>query len=179
MQFAYDLHAQRRRRDDEYNYLHLVYLGQYDNNGIWVGHAARPEQRSSVPPPDADAVRARRSGTSGSARRARATFSTRASTARFQTVWIATVGGVQQRRHGHELPGVYERARATDDQRRRYAAVYYPYGVTHGSSPEQAYRSSRPVRRSRSAIRRPFAARYCGDRTTPTTATSTGSAIRR
>src|SRR5262249_36583867 len=23
--------------DNEYNYLHLVFLGQYDNNGIWIG----------------------------------------------------------------------------------------------------------------------------------------------
>ena len=35
VQFSYDL--TQYDADNEYNYLHLVYLGQYDNNGIWVG----------------------------------------------------------------------------------------------------------------------------------------------
>jgi len=35
VQFSYDL--THYDGGDQYNYLHLVYLGQYDNNGIWQG----------------------------------------------------------------------------------------------------------------------------------------------
>ena len=48
VQFSYDL--THYDGGDQYDYMHLVYLGQYDNNGIWAGTPRDLEQRPPVPP---------------------------------------------------------------------------------------------------------------------------------
>jgi hypothetical protein len=92
VQFSYDL--THYDGGDQYNYLHLVYLGQYDNNGIWVGtprdlNNGRPFRRL-MPTPYELSVWNKWTGTPGASDILDTRFD-----GSFQTVWIATGSGVK------------------------------------------------------------------------------------
>ena len=99
--------------DNEYNYLHLVFLGQYDNNGIWVGtprdlNNGRPFRRL-MPTPYELSLWNKYDRT----RRARTTFSTRAST-RTLPDDVDRHGGRRRERGRHcAAGGRWRTARAT------------------------------------------------------------------
>ncbi len=129
--------------DNEYNYLHLIFLGQYDNNGLWAGNAARLEQRPSVPPPHADAVRAESLEQvrhhANDVTRARTTFSTRASTRRSRPSGSRRVGGVKNSAGSCVAGGATENCTSNGTVNvGDTAAVYYPFGV-----PRRSGRASR------------------------------------
>ncbi len=86
VQFSYDL--TQYDANDQYDYMHLVYLSQYDNNGIWVGtprdiNNGRPFRRAMATPYELS-IWNKWSGTPG----ASPVLDTRFD-ASFQTVWNA------------------------------------------------------------------------------------------
>src|SRR5262249_51136284 len=88
VQFSYDL--TQYDADNEYNYLHLVYLGQYDNNGLWQGtprdlNNGRPFRRL-MPTPYELSLWNKYIGTPGASDILDTRFD-----ATFQTTWVATV----------------------------------------------------------------------------------------
>jgi hypothetical protein len=146
--------------DNEYNYLHLVYLGQYDNNGIWVGtprdlNNGRPFRRL-MPTPYELSLWNKYIGTPGASDILDTRFD-----ASFQTVWTVTAGGVKNATANCPActSGATENAGDT-------ASVYYPFGVT------QAFRQTRPfqiltpcpAQQINNASADFTVAGYCGDR---------------
>lgn len=92
VQFAYDL--TQYDGGDQYNYLHLVYLSQYDNNGIWAGiprdlNNGRPFRRL-MPTPYELSIWNKWTGTPGASDVLDTRFD-----GSFQTVWIATQNNVR------------------------------------------------------------------------------------
>jgi hypothetical protein len=92
VQFSYDL--TQYDAGDQYNYLHLIYLSQYDNNGIWTGiprdlNNGRPFRRS-MPTQYELTLWNKWIGTPGASDVLDTRFD-----GSFQTVWIATQGGVR------------------------------------------------------------------------------------
>lgn len=92
VQFSYDL--TQYDADNQYDYMHLVYLAQYDNNGIWQGtprdlNNGRPFRRA-MPTPYELSLWNKWTGTPGASDILDTRFD-----GTFQTVWIATVGGVK------------------------------------------------------------------------------------
>ncbi|GAC1478673.1 MAG: RagB/SusD family nutrient uptake outer membrane protein [Gemmatimonadaceae bacterium] len=92
VQFSYDL--THYGADNEYNYLHLVYLSQYDNNGVWVGtprdlNNGRPFRRL-MPTQYELSLWNRWVGVPGASDILDTRFD-----GSFQTVWIATQGGAR------------------------------------------------------------------------------------
>ena len=92
VQFSYDL--THYDGADQYNYLHLVYLSQYDNNGIWTGtprdlNNGRPFRRL-MPTPYELSIWNKWTGTPGASDVLDTRFD-----GSFQTVWIATAGNVR------------------------------------------------------------------------------------
>ena len=93
VQFSYDL--THYDGADQYNYLHLVYLGQYDNNGaVWLGNPrdlnnGRPFRRL-MPTPYELSLWNKWTGTPGASPILDTRFD-----GSFQSVWIATAGGVR------------------------------------------------------------------------------------
>jgi hypothetical protein len=92
VQFSYDL--TQYDGADQYNYLHLVYLSQYDNNGIWTGiprdlNNGRPFRRL-MPTPYELSLWNKWTGTPGASDILDTRFD-----GSFQTVWIATQSGVR------------------------------------------------------------------------------------
>jgi hypothetical protein len=92
VQFSYDL--THYDGNDQYNYLHLVYLGQYDNNGIWGGtprdlNNGRPFRRA-MPTPYELSLWNKWIGTPGASDILDTRFD-----GTFQTVWIATGSNVR------------------------------------------------------------------------------------
>jgi starch-binding outer membrane protein, SusD/RagB family len=92
VQFSYDL--THYDGADQYNYLHLVYLSQYDNNGIWTGiprdiNNGRPFRRL-MPTPFELSLWNKWTGTPGASDILDTRFD-----GSFQTVWIATAGNVR------------------------------------------------------------------------------------
>jgi hypothetical protein len=92
VQFSYDL--THYDGPDQYNYLHLVYLSQYDNNGIWTGiprdlNNGRPFRRL-MPTPYELSLWNKWTGTPGASDILDTRFD-----GSFQTVWIATQSGVR------------------------------------------------------------------------------------
>jgi hypothetical protein len=90
VQFSYDL--THYDGPDQYNYLHLIYLSQYDNNGIWRGtprdlNNGRPFRRS-MPTQYELSLWNTWVGTPGASDVLDTRFD-----GSFQTVWIATAGG--------------------------------------------------------------------------------------
>ena len=96
VQFSYDL--TQYDADNEYNYLHLVYLGQYDNNGVWQGtprdlNNGRPFRRL-MPTPYELSLWNKYIGTPGASDILDTRFD-----ATFQTTWIATVAAKNRPAH--------------------------------------------------------------------------------
>jgi hypothetical protein len=92
VQFSYDL--THYDAGDQYNYLHLIYLSQYDNNGIWLGmprdlNNGRPFRRT-MPTQYELSLWQKWAGTPGASDVVDTRFD-----GSFQTVWIATVGNVR------------------------------------------------------------------------------------
>jgi hypothetical protein len=92
VQFSYDL--TQYDGADQYNYLHLIYLSQYDNNGIWAGMArdlnnGRPFRRS-MPTQYELSLWNKWVGTPGASDVLDTRFD-----GSFQTVWIATANNVR------------------------------------------------------------------------------------
>ena len=149
--------------DNEYNYLHLVFLGQYDNNGLWQGtprdlNNGRPFRRL-MPTPYELSLWNKYIGHA----RARTTFSTRASTPRSRPTWIATVGGVKN------AAGTCAAARDGELHEQRHWS-------TSATRPRCTIRSACRRRSVRAKpymiltpcptdqVAQPTAATYCGDR---------------
>ena len=92
VQFSYDL--THYDGGDQYNYLHLVFLSQYDNNGIWQGtprdlNNGRPFRRM-MPTPYGLSIWNKWTGTPGASEILDTRFD-----GTYQTVWIATANGVR------------------------------------------------------------------------------------
>jgi hypothetical protein len=154
VQFSYDL--THYDAGDEYNYLHLVFLGQYDNNGIWVGtprdlNNGRPFRRL-MPTPYELSLWNKFIGTPGASDILDTRFD-----GSFQTVWISTQNGVKN------ATGVCPHCTSgalinTGDT----AAVYYTYGVPDAQRSSKAYVTLTPCPTDQ--VKEPTAATYCGDR---------------
>lgn len=92
VQFSYDL--THYDAGDQYNYMHLVYLSQYDNNGVWLGtprdlNNGRPFRRA-MPTPYELSLWNKWVGTPGASDILDTRFD-----GTFQTVWIATQNNVR------------------------------------------------------------------------------------
>jgi len=146
--------------DNEYNYLHLVYLGQYDNNGLWVGtprdlNNGRPFRRM-MPTPYELSLWNKYKGDPA----LNDTLDTRFDGS-FQTVWIATQNNVKNATTNCPActSGAIENIGDT-------AAVYLPFGVTTAFRQTKAYQILTPCPSQQ--INNPAAdfspAGYCGDR---------------
>jgi hypothetical protein len=158
VQFSYDL--THYDADNEYNYLHLVFLGQYDNNGIWVGtprdlNDGRPFRRM-MPTPYELSLWNKWIGTPGASDVLDTRFD-----GTFQTVWVATVNGVHNVTTNCPActSGATENAGDT-------AAVYYPYGVSTAVRQSKAYQilTPCPTQQIDNPAANFTAAGYCGDR---------------
>ena len=159
--------------------LHLVYLGQYDNNGIWVGtprdlNNGRPFRRL-MPTPYELSLWNKWIGTPGASDILDTRFD-----GSFQTSWIATAGDVRNATGELHVDGA---VRELHEQRvinvGDTAAVYYTvYGVRQAHPAEQGVRDSHAVPDGCGGAARP-PRRTAATGTTRTTATSTGSASRR
>jgi hypothetical protein len=158
VQFSYDL--THYDADNEYNYLHLVFLGQYDNNGLWVGtprdlNNGRPFRRL-MPTPYELSLWNKWIGTPGASDVLDTRFD-----GTFQTVWVATQNGVHNVTTNCPActSGATENAGDT-------AAVYYQYGVGTAVRQSKAYQILTPCPSQQ--IDNPAAdftvAGYCGDR---------------
>ena len=159
VQFSYDL--TQYDGGDQYNYLHLVYLSQYDNNGaVWVGtprdlNNGRPFRRL-MPTPYGLSLWNQWVGTPGQSDVLDTRFD-----ASFQTVWIATISNVRNplgtcsgTTHNCTSNGVIN---AGDT-----AAVFYNYGVTDEYRASKAFMILTPCPTDQ--VAQPDATTYCGDR---------------
>ena len=158
VQFSYDL--THYDGGDQYNYLHLVYLGQYDNNGIWQGtprdlNNGRPFRRM-MPTPYGLSLWNKYIGTPGASDILDTRFD-----GSFQTVWYATANNVRNAvgtcsgsTHNCTSNGVIN---AGDT-----AAVYYTFGVSDAQRQSKAYMILTPCPTDQVGV--PAAATYCGDR---------------
>src|SRR5262249_34182257 len=154
VQFSYDL--TQYDADNEYNYMHLVYLGQYDNNGIWGGtprdlNNGRPFRRL-MPTPYELSLWNKYIGTPGASDILDTRFD-----ATFQTTWFATVGGVKN--PVGTCPSCTSNGTVNVGDT---AAVYYPFGVTNAQRQSKAFEILTPCPADQAA--QPLATTYCGDR---------------
>jgi starch-binding outer membrane protein, SusD/RagB family len=158
VQFSYDL--TQYDADNEYNYLHLVFLGQYDNNGIWVGtprdlNNGRPFRRL-MPTPYELSLWNKWIGTPGQSDILDTRFD-----GTFQTVWVATQSGVHNATTN--CPACTSGATLTAGDT---AAVYRLYGVPTAVRQTVAYQTLTPCPSQQ--VDNPAAdftvAGYCGDR---------------
>ena len=173
VQFAVRLSRHYDDAGDEYNYLHLVYLGQYDNNGIWVGtprdlNNGRPFRRVMPTPYELS----------------------------LWNKWVGHAGRERHSRHAlrRQLPDGLDRDRRATSAIPRATcpactsngavnvgdtAAFMPQLPGHERvPPEQAVQDSDALP-DRSGRRRRPRRRTAATATTRTTATSTGSAFRR
>jgi len=159
VQFSYDL--TQYDADNEYNYLHLVYLSQYDNNGVWVGtprdlNNGRPFRRI-MPTPYELSLWNKYIGAPGASDILDTRFD-----GTFQTTWIATQNGVKNTVGSCATTAAQNCTSGGTINAGDTAAVYYTYGVT------SAYRQSRPFMIltpcPSDQVAQPTAATYCGDR---------------
>jgi hypothetical protein len=147
--------------DNEYNYLHLVFLGQYDNNGIWVGtprdlNNGRPFRRL-MPTPYELSLWNKYIGTPGASDILDTRFD-----ATFQSVWIATVGNVKNSAGSCASPTQQNCTSNATINVGDTAAVYYTYGVPTAQRQSKAYMTMTPCPTDQ--VAQPTAATYCGDR---------------
>ncbi len=145
--------------DNEYNYLHLVYLGQYDNNGLWVGtprdlNNGRPFRRM-MPTPYELSLWNKWVGTPGASDILDTRFD-----GSFQTTWFASAGNVK---NGTTCPACTSGATINVGDT---AAVYLLHGVPNTFRQSKAYQILTPC--ATQQINNPSAdftaAGYCGDR---------------
>jgi hypothetical protein len=153
--------------DNEYNYLHLVYLSQYDNNGIWQGtprdlNNGRPFRRM-MPTPYELSLWNKYIGTPGASDILDTRFD-----GTFQTVWIATVNNVRNPAAPAATCGatcVNYTSNAVINAGDT-AAVYYPFGVSTAVRQTKPFEILTPCPTQQ--IDNPSAdftaAGYCGDR---------------
>ena len=154
VQFSYDL--THYDAGDEYNYLHLVYLGQYDNNGVWVGtprdlNNGRPFRRL-MPTPYELSLWNKYIGTPGASDILDTRFD-----GSFQTVWIATPNGVKN--SAGTCPACTSAATINAGDT---AAVYQLYDVPNSVRQSKAYKILTPCPTDQ--VKEPTASTYCGDR---------------
>jgi hypothetical protein len=147
--------------DNEYNYLHLVFLGQYDNNGIWKGtprdlNNGRPFRRA-MPTPYELSLWNKYIGTPGASDILDTRFD-----ATFQTVWIATVGNVNNTGGSCASPAQQNCTSSATINVGDTAAVYYTYGVPTSQRQSKAYMTMTPCPTDQ--VAQPNASTYCGDR---------------
>ena len=146
--------------DNEYNYLHLIFLGQYDNNGIWVGtprdlNNGRPFRRL-MPTPYELSLWNKYIGTPGASDILDTRFD-----ATFQTTWIATVGNVKN--SAGTCNATQENCTSNGTVNvGDTAAVYYTFGVPQSQRAAKPYMILTPCASDQVAV--PTAATYCGDR---------------
>jgi len=153
VQFSYDL--THYDGPDQYNYLHLVYLSQYDNNGIWTGiprdlNNGRPFRRL-MPTPYELSLWNKWTGTPGASDVLDTRFD-----GSFQTVWIATQNNVRN------ATGTCPQCTSGATINAGDTTAFMPnYPVTN------AFRQSKPyviLTACPSNQTDPTAAGYCGDR---------------
>ncbi len=159
VQYSYDL--TQYDADNEYDYMHLVYLSQYDNNGIWQGtprdlNNGRPFRRA-MPTPYELSIWNKFIGTPGASDILDTRFD-----GSFQTVWIATAGGVKNAAGTCSTPAQQNCTSAATINVGDTAAVYYTYGVPTATRQSKAYMIMTPCPSDQVAT--PTAATYCGDR---------------
>lgn len=153
VQFSYDL--THYDGGDQYNYLHLVYLGQYDNAVVGVGIArdlnnGRPFRRLMPTQYELSLWSNRWFGTPGASDILDTRFD-----GSFQTVWIATAGG--QRNPAGTCPNCTSNAVITVGD----TTSFMPnYPVTDDFRKSKAYmiRTMCPAGQADPTV-------YCGDRT--------------
>jgi starch-binding outer membrane protein, SusD/RagB family len=152
--------------DNEYNYLHLVFLGQYDNNGIWIGtprdlNNGRPFRRL-MPTPYELSLWNKYIGTPGASDILDTRFD-----ATFQTTWVASSGGAKN----GAAPAAT--CTTTGGPCMNYtnnavvnigdtASVYYTYPISQATRQSKAYEILTPC--TTDQVAQPTAATYCGDR---------------
>ena len=159
IQFSYDL--THYDADNEYNYLHLVFLGQYDNNGIWQGtprdlNNGRPFRRL-MPTPYELSLWNKYIGTPGASDILDTRFD-----ATFQTTWFATLNNV---RNAAGSCASAAQANCTSNgviNAGDTAAVYYTYGVPTTQRQAKPYMILTPCPTDQ--VTQPNATTYCGDR---------------
>jgi starch-binding outer membrane protein, SusD/RagB family len=153
VQFSYDL--TQYDGGDQYDYMHLVYLSQYDNNGIWVGtprdlNNGRPFRRA-MPTPYELSLWNKWTGTPGASDVLDTRFD-----GTFQTVWIATAGG--SKNPVGTCPSCSSNATVNVGD----TAAFMPnYPVTNAFRQSKAYEVLTPCPTDQV---HPTAATYCGDR---------------
>ena len=154
VQFSYD--QTHYDGGDQYNYLHLVYLGQYDNNGaVWLGtprdlNNGRPFRRL-MPTPYELSLWNKWTGTPGASPILDTRFD-----GSFQTVWIATAGGV--RNPAGTCPACTSNGVINVGD----TAAFMPnYPVTNAFRQSKPYAILTPCPSNQADV---TAAGYCGDR---------------
>jgi hypothetical protein len=153
VQFSYDL--THYDGADQYNYLHLVYLSQYDNNGIWAGiprdlNNGRPFRRL-MPTPYELSLWNKWTGTPGASDVLDTRFD-----GSFQTVWIATQNNV--RNAAGTCPACTSNAVINAGD----TTAFMPnYPVTNAFRQSKPYVILTPCPSNQTD---PTAAGYCGDR---------------
>jgi len=154
VQFSYDL--THYDGGDQYDYMHLVYLSQYDNNGIWAGtprdlNNGRPFRRA-MPTPYELSLWNKWVGTPGASDVLDTRFD-----GSFQTVWIATAGNV--RNPAGTCPSCSSNGIVNVGD----TAAFMPnYPVSNTFRQSKAYEILTPCPTDQVAV--PTAATYCGDR---------------
>jgi hypothetical protein len=152
VQFSYDL--TQYDGSDQYDYMHLVYLAQYDNNGIWGGtprdlNNGRPFRRA-MPTPYELSLWNKWVGTPGASDVLDTRFD-----GTFQTVWIATVAAKNP-------AGTCPSCSSAGQVNVGDTAAFMPnYPVTNAFRQSKAYEVLTPCPTDQVA---PTAATYCGDR---------------
>jgi starch-binding outer membrane protein, SusD/RagB family len=152
VQFSYDL--TQYDGSDQYDYMHLVYLAQYDNNGIWGGtprdlNNGRPFRRA-MPTPYELSLWNKWVGTPGASDVLDTRFD-----GSFQTVWIATVAAKNP-------TGTCPSCSSGGQVNVGDTAAFMPnYPVTNAFRQSKAYEVLTPCPTDQVA---PTAATYCGDR---------------
>jgi len=153
VQFSYDL--THYDGPDQYNYLHLVYLGRYDNNGVWAGtprdlNNGRPFRRL-MPTPYELSLWNKWTGTPGASDVLDTRFD-----GSFQTVWIATTGNV--RNPAGTCPACTSNGVINVGD----TAAFMPnYPVTNAFRQSKPYMVLTPCPSNQTDV---TAAGYCGDR---------------
>ena len=153
VQFSYDL--TQYDADNQYDYMHLVYLSQYDNNGIWQGtprdlNNGRPFRRA-MPTPYELSLWNKYIGTPGASDILDTRFD-----GSFQTVWMATATG---KNPTGTCPSCSSGAAINIGDT---AAVMFPFGdVPAAQRQSRAYEILTPCPTNQVD---PTAAGYCGDR---------------
>ncbi|HEX6051668.1 MAG TPA: RagB/SusD family nutrient uptake outer membrane protein [Gemmatimonadaceae bacterium] len=153
VQFSHDL--THYDGGDQYNYLHLVFLSNYDNNGIWVGtprdlNNGRPFRRL-MPTPYGLSLWNKWTGTPGASEILDTRFD-----GSFQTVWISTQNNVRN------ATGTCPACTSGGVINAGDTAAFLPnYLVTDEFRQSKPYKILTPCP---SNVADPTAAGYCGDR---------------